>query len=166
MTEISAISSERSLTRWRRKSKSITPSELTGMYTTSAASCSCSHCAGSIRAECSIDEITTTFLPLFQNKPLIAALSASVPDPVKMISEARQSTAFAITSRASSTSLRTERPSVCKLEGLPSFERDVVIALSAASAIGVVAAWSRYTLIGLKGLVLTGVSLVERTQLG
>ena len=47
-----------------------------------------------------------------QNKPLIAALLASVPEPVKITSLGAQPSARAITSRASSTSLRVDRPSV------------------------------------------------------
>ena len=57
-----------------------------------------------------------------------------------MISEGWHPTDFAINSRASSTSLRVARPSVCKLEGLPSFFSDAFIASSDAETIGVVAA--------------------------
>ena len=67
--------------------------------------------------------MTTTFLPVFlpfQNKPFSAMLFASVPEAVKMTSDARQSIFFAIASRASSNVLRVARPCVCKLEGLPS----------------------------------------------
>ena len=65
-----------------------------------------------------------TFFPALaasQNKPLIAKLFASVPVPVKITSIAAQPAAFAILSRASSNSFRTERPVLCKLEAFPVF---------------------------------------------
>ncbi|CAB4535735.1 unannotated protein [freshwater metagenome] len=67
-------------------------------------------------------------------------LFASVPEPVKIISDASEPTSRPITSRASSISLRTLRPGVCKLDGLPNFDSAVVIASIAQSSIGVVAA--------------------------
>ena len=65
-----------------------------------------------------------TFLPslaAFQYKPLIARLFASVPVAVKITSLGAQSIALAISSRAPSKSLRTERPAECKDEALPNF---------------------------------------------
>ncbi|CAB5162047.1 unannotated protein [freshwater metagenome] len=122
ITEITAISSPRVLTRSFRKSKLMTPSELTGISITSAPSCVASQWAGSRIAWCSILEITTIFFPTSrpaQYKPFNAMLFASVPEAVKITSLGREPISFARVSRASSRVLRVARPCVCKLEGLP-----------------------------------------------
>ena len=83
------------------------------------------------------------FLPAFapsQYKPLTAKLFASVPLPVKITSIAAHPAALAIASRASSNSLRTERPVLCKLEAFPVFNICAVNASIAGCTIGVVAA--------------------------
>ena len=78
-----------------------------------------------------------------QKRPLTARLSDSVPPEVKTTSPGRQSRAWAIGSRDSSTTRRAPRPEACSDEGLPTSRRCVVIASIAAGSIGVVAAWSR-----------------------
>ncbi len=67
-------------------------------------------------------------------------LLASVPDPVKITSLGSEPIASAITSRASSTLFRAERPSVCNEDGLPTCARAAVIAVIARGFMGVVAA--------------------------
>jgi hypothetical protein len=78
-----------------------------------------------------------------QNSPLSAALSLSVPPPVKISSDGRQSTAAASDSRDSSTIRRARRPLACSEEGLPAPASAAVKAATASGRIGVVAAWSR-----------------------
>ncbi len=82
--------------------------------------------------------------------PLTARLSLSVPPPVKMTSDGRAPSASAMSSRASSTIRRARRPEVCIAEALPTLDKASLIAATASGSIGVVAAWSRYT-IGCSG---------------
>src|SRR5690625_3309054 len=81
-----------------------------------------------------------------QYRPLIARLSLSVPPAVNSTSEGRADSAAARLSRDSSITRRAARPVVCSDDALPTVPSAAVIASMAAGYIGVVAAWSRYTM--------------------
>ena len=72
--------------------------------------------------------------------PLTARLSLSVPPVVSTTSDGRAPTASAIRSRDSSTTRRARRPAECSDEALPVRRSSAVIAVTAGSSIGVVAA--------------------------
>ena len=83
-----------------------------------------------------------------QNMPLTARLSASVPPDVQTTSLGRAPRAAASRSRDSSTTRRAARPDACRDEGLPVRASCSASTRAASGSMGVVAAWSRYTLIG------------------
>ena len=78
--------------------------------------------------------------------PLMARLSLSLPQLVKMISLARQFSTWAMRSRASSRARRARRPTPYTLDGLPqSSSQYGRMASKTRGSTGVVAALSRYT---------------------
>ncbi len=129
----------------RRAATSTRPYASTGSNSTSAPANEPSQRTESSTAWCSTALASTrrrrgSAARRAQNRPLTARLSASVPPPVKTISEGRAPSAAATDSRDSSTSRRAARPEACRDDALPSFASCAVIAATASGSIGVVAA--------------------------
>ena len=125
------------------------PSLSTGRYVTSAPSYASRYSAVCRIAWCSMLVVMMWFLPLCfarSRVPFNAQLSASVPEPVKNISDGSAFSAAATWPLAFSIAALLLRENEYTLDGFPNTSPKYgIIADNTSGLVGVVAVWSRYT---------------------